>query len=484
MSDEATIGRRGATWLSERKIRGEIASRFGIYTARWEGKIVKPDADGNVVVFPFFEENQIVGEKWRTLPKGFSQRPGSKQIFWNAEVIAAAAGGRLIITEGEIDALTAIDCGFDNTVSVPNGAPEQAIDPATDQDGGKFAFLWEARRELSEVAEVVLAVDNDGNGTTLRAELVRRLSASRCLSVEYPPGCKDLNEVLTKHGPKKVVSVLNNARPYPVRGLYGIDDFPEQPELATSETGWKQLDQHLKPFPGELMVITGTTGHGKSSFAIHLICNMCSKNGWKAAIFSPEMPVKPQMHDKLRRILCQRSDAGSVQIAAADDWIRQHMVFLSSDPTGKWDDDELTVDWILEKATDAVHRHGIRILLIDPWNEVEHPKRKEELMTEYIGRSIRDLRRFAQQRDVIVIIVAHPTKEIVKEKRPPGLYDIDGSAHWANKPDHGVTVYIPQRDVDAAEIIVTKVRFGNTGRRGKVQLDYDLDSERYLEKGQ
>ena len=53
-------------------------------------------------------------------------------------------------------------------------------------------------------------------------ELVRALSASRCLFVEYPGGCKDLNDVLLQHGPAGVARVLNEARPYPVRGLLGV----------------------------------------------------------------------------------------------------------------------------------------------------------------------------------------------------------------------------------------------------------------------
>lgn len=481
MSD---LGKRGADFLASRKINPETAERLGIFTANRgkNGDVVSSPA-GNILVFPFIERDEVVAEKYRPIDqKKFWQRKDGKRVFWNAEAVGLAAERELIITEGEIDALTAIDCGFDYAVSVPDGAPTEEVDEETDKDGGKFSYLWEARNELLKVASFVIAVDNDVPGKKLESELVRRLSKAKCKFVEYPAGCKDLNDVLMKHGPARVAEVLNTAQPYPLRGLYRLDDYPEKPELVLSSTGWRQLDEHLKIFPGELMVVTGIPGHGKSSWTTALIANLCRLNRWTAAVFSPEMPVIPHLRDKLRRLYLGQSpaDAARKNVCEADAWIQRHFIFLDADPSGTWDSDERTFDWVMERAKEAVLRDGIRILLIDPWNEIEHDSRRQnETMTEYIGRCIRDLRRFAQLREVVVILVAHPTKEIGKEKRHPGLYDIDGSAHWANKPDHGVSVHLPEPEKTLANIHVTKVRFATTGKRGTVALIYDVWSHRY-----
>lgn len=469
----------------QRHIRPETAARFSIYTGKAEDGGVVPSAMGNVIAFPYFENGRVVAEKYRQLPKKFWQREGGKRVFWNAEAIELAAGGRLIITEGEVDALTAIDCGLDVTVSVPDGAPPEEVDIDTDRDGGKFSYLWEARKHLEAVKTFVIAVDGDEPGRLLASELVRRLSAARCKFVEYPEGCKDLNEVHVKHGAAAVVALLDSARDYPLRGMYRLSEYPERPPLQLCSTGWAKLDRLLKPFPGALMVITGVPGHGKSSFACHLISNMCDANGWSAAVFSPEMPVVPHLRQKLRRIHVGQFKSYFDQLTVdeerlADEWIEHAFVFLDADPSGDWNADERTLDWVLQKATEAVQKFGVRILLIDPWNEIEHWKRKDELTTEYIGRGIRELRRFAQQRDVLVIIVAHPTKEILKEKRAPGLYDIDGSAHWANKPDFGVSIHRP-KDLEITNVIVGKVRFGDTGRNGTVAFSYDTCTHRYSE---
>jgi twinkle protein len=478
--EQPTLGPKGVEAFTRRQIRPETAARFEIYTGKSVGGKVEPSKDGNIIVFPFIEDDRVVGEKYRGPNKKFWQRTGGKRTFWNAEALDLAAGGELIITEGELDALTAIDCGFDRTVSVPDGAPSAEV-TQDDPEHGKFSYLWSNRQKLAEIKTFVLAVDNDEPGQILAAELVRRLSTARCKHVEYPEGCKDLNDVRMQHGPEAVAAVLNNAKAYPLRGIYHLSDYPDRPALRVCETGWVTLDYLLKPFLGGLMVVTGIPGHGKSSWTTHLVANLCEANGWRAAIFSPEMPLIPHLRDKLRGIRMDKAIDGMTksELAQADAWIEDKFIFLDADPAGMWDAEDRTLDWIIDKATDAVMRDGIRVLLIDPWNEIEHSVRKGELTTEYIGRGIRELRRFAQHRDVVVIIVAHPTKQIGDEKRAPGLYDIDGSAHWANKPDHGVSIYRASDDGNQTEVHVTKVRFGTTGKRGKVTLKYDSATERY-----
>lgn len=492
--DMPVLGPKGVAAFTGRGISVATAERFGIYTGRSVGGgAVVPDIDGNVIVFPFFENGVIVAEKYRGPGKKFWQKPGGKRTLWNAEAIDYAIRGPddhkpkpLVITEGELDALSAIEAGWEEATSVPDGAPQQ-VSESTEQDTetGKFAFLWNNRQSLKEVDRFVLAVDNDGPGQALGAELVRRLSASRCSFVEYPEGCKDLNDVLMKYGAVEVMRVLRNARPYPVRGLYRLSDYPDLPATQTFGTGWETLDQHLRLFPGELMVVTGIPGHGKSSWVLNLAANVAQLHGWRTAFFSPEMPVVPHMRDKLRSLRTGHAVLTPSEKSLADDWIEDHFLFLDSDPSGQWENDEdMTLEWIMEKAAEAVMRDGVRMLVIDPWNEVEHCRRKQETSTEYIGRAIRDLRRFAQDRGVVMIVVAHPTKEIGKERVMPcpGLYDIDGSAHWANKPDHGISVFRPADSdtTNRTEVHVSKVRFDSTGLRGHIHVKYDRNGARFL----
>jgi twinkle protein len=112
-----TLGPIGIEAFERRNISAETAVRYAIYTAsrQADGSVI-PDSDGNIVVFPFLERGVIANEKYRAPGKKFWQRAGGRRTFWNADALddpALDAGNQaLVITEGEIDALTAIECGF------------------------------------------------------------------------------------------------------------------------------------------------------------------------------------------------------------------------------------------------------------------------------------------------------------------------------------------------------------------------------------
>lgn len=497
---EKIFGNMAVKAFEGRGINPETASRFAIYTAKSVqnedgSRETIPDPNGNIIVFPFIDGGQEVGAKFRAPGKRFWQRAGGKRTFWNADVMddpALESGSApLIITEGEIDALTAIDCGFPFTVSVPDGAPAvmEGEDPeelpeADDRDErtGKFEFVWNNRDRVKRIKRFVIAVDNDRPGRRLAAELVRRLSPARCSFVTYPEGCKDLNDVLLKHGRDAVTRCLNEARPYPVKGLYRLSDYPDVDEPRTYSTGWPDLDEHLRLWLGELLVVTGVPGHGKSTWVMNLCVNLARSHGWTVAVASFEIPTVPALRYKLRLAV-----TGSAKerwhrqmIDEADGFIQRHFVFIDDDPAGGGDDD-LTLEWLLERAADAVLRDGIKVLVIDPWNEVEHARPKSESETQYVNRALRQIRRFALRYEVLAIVVAHPTKAVGMDgkSRVPTLYDIEGSAAWYNKPDHGIVIDVPNPVQNETVVWVKKARFSWSGRKGDVTLEYIPEIEGY-----
>lgn len=494
------LGPIGQKAFANRQISLDVARLSGVFTAKsvrdesGETSVV-PAEDGNIIVFPFIDGGAVVGEKYRAPGKKFWQRAGGRKTFWNADCMddpALAEGHKpLVVTEGELDALTAIDCGFYLTVSVPDGAPPvpegkepEEVDEADPEEDakGKFEFVWNNRHRIKKIKRFIIAADNDGPGRRLSAELVRRFGPARCSFVVYPEGCKDLNDVRMNFGPDAVVRVLNEARPYPVKGVYRLDDYPETEEPRTFSTGWTDLDPHLRLWLGELLVITGIPGHGKSTWTMNLCTNLARRHGWTIAVASFEIPTVPALRFKLRLAFLQRpaSSWNREMIAEADVFIQRKFVFIDADPTGDSDED-MTLEWLLDRAADAVIRDGIKVLVIDPWNEVEHSRPKNESETQYVNRALRQIRRFALQYKVLAIVLAHPTKEVGREgkSRVPTLYDIEGSAAWYNKPDHGVVIDVPNPDDDETVVWVKKARFSWSGKKGDVTLRYLPDIEGY-----
>jgi len=124
-----------------------------------------------------------------------------------------------------------------------------------------------------------------------------------------------------------------------------------------------------------------------------------------------------------------------------------------------------------------VKRKGIRGLVIDPWNELEHVRPAGMTETEYVSVVLKRVRQFARRNGVHLWLVAHPQK-LYRDKDSgypvPTLYDISGSAHWRNKSDVGLSLWrdLANPGSDRLEVHVQKIRFRQIGKLGMAQLRY------------
>lgn len=494
-----TINPLHGEWLQNRGINPATAEAIGIYSGQRQASGVEPSQSGNILVFPYREGGKVVAEKYRMANKQFSQRPNPRKTFFNADVLADEAlhkgEAALLICEGEMDALAAIEAGYKFAVSVPDGAPpardgngnlidvpEDAndIDPNNDE---KFGYIKNNWNNLKIIKRIIIATDNDEPGKRLAAELVRRLDRVRCSFIQWPEGCKDLNDVLINQGQSGVINLIQNAKPYPVSGVYKLHELPEEADLNPVTSGWPALDPYLKLYHPALLVVTGRAGHGKSTWTQQLVTNLANYHGWNIAIASFEMRIKPFVVDALASAYFGRGvkELDYSDRREAHAWINEQFCFIAPEPESTRAHD---IDWLLERAAAAVIRHGARVLLIDPWNEIEHSRRNNETTTEYTNRAVMALKNFARSFDVLVIIVAHPTKSgAAKDPQDMTLYDISDSAAFQNKADLGVVVCRtgdPAFDNTTA-IAVRKVRYQpETGSLGSVELGFDRSSKLFI----
>lgn len=444
-------------FLVARKISLSVAEAMGLYSGKLGPNGVDADPEGKVLVYPYMENGVAVNEKFRAPGKRFWQRKDGKKIFYNREAMTdpAVLDGTypLVIVEGENDALAVMTADYPYVMSVPDGAPPARtpdgklisvpdgtsdIDPEHDD---KYSFILNDWELLAKVPRIVIATDADEPGQRLAKELVRRLDKIRCSFVSFPGGHKDFNEVLINFDEKMILDIIAAAKPYPISGVYTYQDLPPEPEIVGMATGFGNLDEYLRPYSGALMVITGLPGHGKSTFSTQLAANMAYLHGWCFGIASYEMRIKPYVTRQLKNSFIRMRNMypeGSDANSTPDKFLDRRFCFIAPDPE---DDIDHDLNWLIERMTTAVIRHGMRGCIIDPWNEIDHLKAKDESTTEYIGRALRKLKVFARRYDCLVIVVAHPDKSARhREAEDIGLIDISDSAHWANKADIGVTV--------------------------------------------
>lgn len=469
-----TIHPKHQDWIKGRKIDVELAEKFGLRTEMRDGKAW--------LVVPYAEAGQAINHKWRlTSEKDHRMDTGAPLALWNADCLrehrVRSGQSPLVITEGEWDALAVIQAGYEFAVSVPNGAPSSET---TDLDTAK-RYDWVDRHasDLAGVKEFIIAADNDEAGQNLQRDLVALLGADRCRFIEYPMGCKDLNEVLMMFGPEGVLNTIQASKPFPVKGLFKIDDFPERGEVRAYPVGVEPLHDFLRIVPGTLTVVTGFANMGKSTL-MNSVIGYTLRNNFPVCIASFETDVKPILVNGLKQAMlgCSVNEVNTHPDAPrAEACLQERLTIISQSVD---EDIEMDLDYFLELCRTAVVRHGAKMIVLDPWNELEHKRRRDETETDYIGRAIRALKRFAKQNDVAVWIVAHPAKPGDGNRRPPGLYEISGSANWANKADYGLTYHRPNFDQNYAEVIVSKVRMGLPGMRGKVGVSYDFHKSKFV----
>lgn len=459
-------------WLEARGIPSDLAVKLGLSTMQRHGK--------NWLALPYLHDGQIVNRKYRfTSEKLHEMDKGGKLCFWNAEALKGAR--QLVITEGEFDAMAAIASGFAHTVSVPNGAPaEKADDPL---NAKRYSYLWEAHEaDLTTIETIILATDGDKPGRTLAHDLACILGKERCKFVEYPDGCKDLNEVLMKHGPRGVTQAVTGAKPFPVVGLYKLSDFPDGVDIQAMPTGIEALDEHMQIVFGTFTVFSGYSNMGKST-VMNTILAHCIDNHVPVCIASFETMPKPILRDGIARALlgCSYEDfIRHPQRQAAYDHIEDMVTVISN---AMDDDEDITLEAYLELCRIAVVRSGAKVIVLDPWNELEHKRERDETETDYIGRAIRALKRFAKRYNVALWVVAHPTKPMKMKDGTvpaPGLYDIAGSANWANKADYGLIYHRPDKTVNAATLNVVKVRMGLPGKCGVINTIFSDTRSRIM----
>lgn len=434
---------------------------------------------GDAIGIPYVSDGKIVALKHRTLgaEKRFTQDVGGRQVLYNVDCLrdTARQNDLVVITEGELDCLASIQAGYTRTVSVPGGAPSEPT-----KDGGrKYAFLDEVMPLFEGCKEIILATDDDEPGRNLRADLSIRLGAWRCKWMRYPKGCKDLNDALRQYGILGVTKSFATARPMSINGYYLLSELPELPDAPAYDTGIVNMADHYKLRLGDFCVITGIPGHGKSSFINEVCCRMAQNFGWRSIFASFEQVPQRDHRRALRSFYGEKLEVSMTrdERAAADKWIEHHFSFIYPN-----DDDEVDLKYVLETASQAILRREAQILVIDPWNEMDHIRPPDQSLTEYVGIAIKTLKKFARKYRIHLIVAAHPAKMMRSKDGTipmPGLYDISDSAHWANKPDVGIVIHRDNLASSETKIRVLKARYADIGRPGEITGSWAIERTRY-----
>ena len=413
----------------------------------------------NTIKFNYFIGNDLINIKYRDGRKNFKLYKGAEKVFYNINSIVGY--NSCIIVEGEMDVLSFHEAGIRNVVSVPNGATI---------NNNNLDYLDNCIDYFDDKEKIILAVDKDEAGQALQQELIRRLGAEVCFIIDFDD-CKDANEYLLKYGTERLSKLVQKAKAVPLENVTTfndiegeITDFVENGFKKGYQVGLQNFDEIFSTYTGQFITGTGIPSSGKSDFVDQMIVGYNQNYQWKTAFASPEnAPTFLHAHKLMRKVwqdMPQKSDIGGAKWKSIAKHVNENFFFI--------DMERYTLESVLKKGAELVKRKGIKCLVIDPFNKVRDVNCKTEDVNRYTMEYLTKIEIFAKKYDVLVIVVAHPTK-MYKDKdgkiEEPTMYNIKGGGEWYDASYHGLLIH---RDYDnkTVKAKVLKVKFQNLGENG------------------
>lgn len=487
---------KAVAYLESRGISAEVAKRYEITVhARHE----------NTLVFPFFDEKGILQTiKYRDTEhfpgKKFTDKDGKERKSpkeWIEEDCRPILFGmkqcndkfdRLVVTEGQLDSLSAATASIENVVSVPNGSQGMTWIP--------YCFNW-----VSKFDEIVVFGDFEKGRMTLLADFQKRFpnKIKHVREQDYRE-CKDANELLQNHGKDAVRQAVENAVPAPVNRVLPLAEVESVNiyELPKLKTGISQLDRTLYgglPF-GMVCIIAGKRGDGKSTLASQIMANAVEQDLYTFA-YSGELP------NYLYKSWFDFQVAGRnhiVENQTEHGTVNRFITNKNQELINAWYMDKAYIydnriidgdekEDLLKSVEQAIMQYEIKVVLIDNLmtamyiDELQGSDKYDQQ-----GRFVRELTKIAIRYDVLILLVAHRRKNNFTSDANDeisGSGDITNLAGITLSYDRGSKDEIDKGVMEESQrkLIVAKNRlFGKIDLKGLI-LSYDEKSKRIYGDG-
>lgn len=454
---------------------------------------VKETKDQSKMIFQSFRDGELISAKVRSLDNKHDMKvsPGCEPCLFGWQAVDERAR-EVVITEGELDAMTVKQYGF-NALSVPFGGG----------GNGKQGWIEHEYDNLERFDTVFLCLDRDEEGFKAEKEITNRLGIHRCRIVDIP--FKDANECLqkgvTKDEFKKLIENASYIEPAEIKRPSELVDkiieafYPTNPLSQAYSSLWTGYEKVLRYTKPSVVVWSGLLNSGKSAVLDQVILDGILQNE-KFLLMSFEMTPVENLVWITRQAGGKRTPT-KTYIHKIENWLSDKLWVY--DYVKKADSKE-----IFEIITYAVKRFGITSIIIDSLMKLSIRKDDYEGQKDFVN----DLTFLAKQYNLVIHLVAHPRKpgqvgDVREENHEVGgAGEITALAHSVifvhrNRKKEYLSYIMKntnpkQKDVQEWESIkndpdtvlkITKHRDPNS-ELGVVELYYDRDSMQFLLNGQ
>ena len=431
-------------------------------------RITTQSGKENILCFPFFnQDNELKFIKYRNLD--YIKGQGAKE-WCEANCMPILFGmdqcnlenKQLVITEGQIDSLSVAEAGIENAVSVPTGC-------------NGFTWVPHCWDWLENFTSIIVFGDCEKGKITLVDELLKRFpNKIKVVREQDYQGCKDANEILQKHGPEGIRNAVHNAIAPPTKQIKRLADVEAVDILNTEtiKTDIAEIDKLLSGgmHVGQLILLTGKRGDGKSTFMSQLIAN-ATEQGYASFVYSGEL-VDFYFKRWIDMQFVGRGQLSNNTISELNRWYYDKIFLYDNSVV----DDEL--EDLLSIVEKAICKYDCKFICIDNLMtaiDVDVNTDLYRAQSKFVGQ----LAKIAKTYNVVVLLVAHPRKT----REGFTNDDVSGSADITNKVDIVMSYCrINSEDENERQLKVTKNRLTGklTSERNDIRLFYSADSKRIV----
>ena len=378
LSDMAATG-----YLAGRRIGVQTIKRFQLGVCSMNG--------ANWLCIPHLENQQVVNIKYRSLPpakKEFLREPGCRSVLFNVDALATHR--EILITEGEIDAITLVEHGVENVVGATNGA-------------GAFDAEWV--KDLEKTERIYICFDADEAGRKGALSLAKRLGYNRCRNISLP--CKDVNDFFLQHTREEFDRLIQDAAQFSLPGVIDVraaldllqGEESQENETTGLQTPWENVNRIIHGWKaGDLVIVTALPKTGKTTWMLDISRHLVLR--WVPVLFFC-LEMRPE---RLMRKVIQAQYR--VERPTLQD-IRNARLLFENTPLyfGYFYKHHKTED-VLGLIREAIQRYGIQFIVFDNL----HLLCRSDRVNEQIAQATLAFKFLAEEMEVPVVLIAQPRK--------------------------------------------------------------------------